>query len=51
MKKKGRRRKKGLSIRLPVAPPSRPHEPKTAYRRQREKAALRREEEATDDAP
>jgi hypothetical protein len=36
---KGRKRP---SVRLPVAPPSRPHRPKPEYRREHEKKLIRR---------
>lgn len=39
------RGKKRPSVRLPVAPPSRPHRPKTEYRRGQEKKRLRRDVE------
>ena len=38
------KRRKKPSVRLPVAPPSRRHEPQTEYRREREKERHRREE-------
>jgi hypothetical protein len=40
--KKGDKRKKRPSVRLPVAPPSRPHRPKSNYRRGQEKELIRR---------
>jgi hypothetical protein len=47
--KKGDKRKKRPSVRLPVAPPSRVHRPKPDYRRELEKEIIRRvlEEEDT----
>jgi hypothetical protein len=42
-KKPEGKRKKKPSVRLPVAPPSWAHRPKSEYRRQREKDHLRRE--------
>lgn len=41
-KKKHEKEKKKISVRLPVGPPSRPHETKAEYRRAREKERLRR---------
>lgn len=47
MKKRRKRRRKDLdpyaSIRRPIAPPTRPHEPKTKYKRSRLKKELRKE--------
>jgi len=40
--KKGGKEKKRPSVRLPVAPPSRPHRPKPDYRREHEKKLIRR---------
>ncbi|MGH7431992.1 MAG: DNA polymerase ligase N-terminal domain-containing protein [Candidatus Methylomirabilales bacterium] len=40
--KKGDKGKKRPSVRLPVAPPSRPHRPKPDYRREHEKERIRR---------
>ena len=40
--KKGDKGKKRPSVRLPVAPPSRPHRPKPDYRREHEKKLIRR---------
>ena len=40
--KKGDKRKKRPSVRLPVAPPSRPHRPKPDYRREHEKKLIHR---------
>lgn len=44
-KRKGDKRKRRPSVRLPVAPPSKTHEVRTKYRRGREKERLRKEEE------
>ena len=40
--KKGDKGKKRPSVRLPVAPPSRPHRAKPDYRREHEKERIRR---------